>query len=446
MRVTYFDTISPALDLCLLESGYLFAAGDCSDHCIYRFLSLGIDSSKRYSVDSSRQFDDTKVGTDLSGLVRFCPSNELQNLEECDRLPNFGCVTDMIVADLAGIGENQIYLSCGKSNRGSLRQLTHGLTVIEMATSGMPLKPTRVMTLRNRRAGEDSNLYDDFMIVSFAESSLILSIREGKISSVQDSGFTKSEPTLHAAVLEDGSYVQVTTSGIVHVRSHIDPTLKNTTWQCDPKRQVVHACSNSRQVVVQIGSDQIIYFELDLQQGGVLVEKGQQIFKQPVRCLSLAPVPAGRMRFKFLIAGFADSTVRVLSLEPESCLDRVSVQALPSAPSAVLLSEINDHLLLHIGLENGVLLRTVVDAVTGGMSDSRSKFLGISPISLAEIRTNGQQAVLALSDKPFVCFYHQNQYTVAPLSYEALEHVCSFSSTQCFEGIVGIKGKELRII
>jgi splicing factor 3B subunit 3 len=253
----------------------------------------------------------------------------------------------------------------------------------------MPLKPTRVMTLRNRSAGEASNLYDDYMIVSFAESSLILSIQDGKISSVQDSGFSKSEPTLHAAALEDGSFVQVTARGIVHVRKHVDPTLKNTTWQCDPKRQVVNACSNSRQVVVQVGSDQVIYFELDLQQGGILVEKGQQIFKQPISCLALAPVPAGRLRFKFLIAGFGDSTVRVLSLEPETCLDRVSIQALPSAPSAVLLSEINDLLLLHIGLENGVLLRTVVDAITGGMSDSRSKFLGVSSISLAEIQTNG---------------------------------------------------------
>jgi splicing factor 3B subunit 3 len=35
---------------------------------------------------------------------------------------------------------------------------------------------------------------------------------------------------------------------------------------------------------------------------------------------------------------------------------------------------------------------------------------------------------------------------MAPLSYESLESAYSFSSTQCFEGIVGIKGNELRII
>jgi len=38
------------------------------------------------------------------------------------------------------------------------------------------------------------------------------------------------------------------------------------------------------------------------------------------------------------------------------------------------------------------------------------------------------------------------QYQITPLSYDALETACSFSSTQCYEGIVGIKGDELRII
>lgn len=88
-----------------------------------------------------------------------------------------------------------------------------------------------------------------------------------------------------------------------------------------------------------------------------------------------------------MIVGFGDSTVRVLSLEPESCLDRVSMQALPAsptgsnAPTAVSIVEMNDQLYLHIGLENGVLLRTVIDNITGGLSDTRSKFIGLEPVS-----------------------------------------------------------------
>lgn len=44
MAVSYFDTIPPATQLVLLESGYIFAAGDCSNHTIFRLTSLGGDA------------------------------------------------------------------------------------------------------------------------------------------------------------------------------------------------------------------------------------------------------------------------------------------------------------------------------------------------------------------------------------------------------------------
>lgn len=93
----------------------------------------------------------------------------------------------MLVSDLVGdqSGGNQIYLTCGKGNQGTLRQLTHGLTVIEMATSPMPLKPVRAMTLPAKIGDE----LDKYLIVSFADSSLILGINEGKISSIGETGF-----------------------------------------------------------------------------------------------------------------------------------------------------------------------------------------------------------------------------------------------------------------
>ncbi len=78
-------------------------------------------------------------------------------------------------------------------------------------------------------------------------------------------------------------------------------------------------------------------------------------------------MPEGRKRCKFLVVGFADSTgtLRILSLEPETCLQRISTQALPSVAHSVSLMTLgphdtekqNDQLYLHVGLENGVLLR-----------------------------------------------------------------------------------------
>ena len=47
------------------------------------------------------------------------------------------------------------------------------------------------------------------------------------------------------------------------------------------------------------------------------------------------------------------------------------MQVLPQEPSSVSLIEFNDQMYLHIGMENGVLMRTVIDNITGGLSDSR---------------------------------------------------------------------------
>jgi len=87
-------------------------------------------------------------------------------------------------------------------------------------------------------------------------------------------------------------------------------------------------------------------------------------------------VPEGRQRSKFLVVGYADNTVKVLSLEPESCLHRISMQVVLSVPESVSLINLksdfaSQQLFLHVGLENGVLLRSVVDNVTGMLTDSR---------------------------------------------------------------------------
>ena len=67
----------------------------------------------------------------------------------------------------------------------------------------MPFSPKRVITLKGKLGDE----YDKYMIVSAVDSSLILGITEGKISALNDSSFVKGEPTVHAGILEDGSYI-----------------------------------------------------------------------------------------------------------------------------------------------------------------------------------------------------------------------------------------------
>lgn len=98
------------------------------------------------------------------------------------------------------------------------------------------------------------------------------------------------------------------------------------------------------------------------------------------------------------------------------------------------------------GLQNGVLLRTVLDQVTGDLSDTRTRYIGSRPVKLFRVSMQGGEAVLAMSSRTWISYYYQNRFHLTPLSYESLEFAAGFSSEQCPEGIVAISTNTLRIL
>jgi len=58
----------------------------------------------------------------------------------------------------------------------------------------------------------------------------------------------------------------------------------------------------------------------------------------------------------------------------------------------------------------------------------------------------GQNCLLALGARPFLCYSYLNQYQMTPLSFDMLECAAEFSSSQCYQGVVGIRGQELKFI
>jgi splicing factor 3B subunit 3 len=90
--------------------------------------------------------------------------------------------------------------------------------------------------------------------------------------------------------------------------------------------------------------------------------------------------------------GLADFTVKLYSLDPETCLQRLGTQALPALPESVCLLEMivdeERQIFLNVGLNNGVLLKTVIDSVTGNLTDTRTRFLGSKPVKLFKITVN----------------------------------------------------------
>jgi hypothetical protein len=81
--------------------------------------------------------------------------------------------------------------------------------------------------------------------------------------------------------------------------------------------------------------------------------------------------------------GCEDQTVRIISLDPESTLETISLQALTAPPSAICIADMLDAsinksqptMFVNIGLQNGVLLRTVLDPINGQLTDTRTRFV-----------------------------------------------------------------------
>ena len=58
-----------------------------------------------------------------------------------------------------------------------------------------------------------------------------------------------------------------------------------------------------------------------------------------VQCMALGTVPTGEQRSRFLAIGLSDNTVRVISLDPQDCLQPLSMQALPATPESLCIVE-----------------------------------------------------------------------------------------------------------
>ena len=94
LKVKYFDTIPPCAAMCILKTGFLFAASESSDHGFYEFLALGDDDAQDEA--SSLTLEETSDGFQP---VFFDP-HPLKNLQLVDTMLSLAPMTDMKVANL----------------------------------------------------------------------------------------------------------------------------------------------------------------------------------------------------------------------------------------------------------------------------------------------------------------------------------------------------------
>lgn len=438
LKIKYFDTVPVASSLCILKSGFLYIASQFGNYAFYQFEKLGDD-------DEEVEFSSDDYPTDPKAAYEpaYFRPRPAENLALVESIPAMNPLLDCKVANVTGEDAPQIFTVCGTGARSNFRMLKHGLEVNEIVASELPGIPSAVWTLKL----SSDEQYDAYIVLSFTNGTLVLSIGE-TVEEVSDSGFITSVPTLAAQLVGDEGLIQVHPKGIRHIRQGTQ-----NDWSAPQHRSIVAASTNSRQVAVALSSGEIVYFEVD-EDGSLNEYDDKKEMFGTVTCLSLGDVPEGRVRSSFLAVGCDDCTVRVLSLDPESTLESKSVQALTAAPTSLAIIAMEESsyggstLYLHIGLHSGVYLRTVLDEITGELTDTRQKFLGPKAVRLFQVTVQGKTCVLGLSSRPWLGYSDPitKGFVVTPLNYVDLEWGWNFSSEQCEEGVVGIQGQSLRYV
>ena len=67
----------------------------------------------------------------------------------------------------------------------------------------------------------------------------------------------------------------------------------------------------------------LYYYELDA--SGLLVEIAKEKMDHEITSLELGQIEEGRQRCRLLAVGLSDHTVRLVSLDPEACLEKVAI-------------------------------------------------------------------------------------------------------------------------
>lgn len=463
----YFDTIAVAASLCVLKTGFLFAASEMGNHVLYQFTGIGAD-------------EETYVCSADTGGTTLPPPFQpraLRNLIPVSEWPSLGPMTDLKVIDCLGDTQTpQLYALCGAGPRSYLNIMKQGLQVEQMAASEVPGFPIGLWTLHENY----DDVFHKYLLMSFPLATLVLRVSDS-IEEQTATQFVTNKATLHAGCFRDNSHIQVMEDGWRLLQQDGSETRRVLDWRPQAGRRVLSATSNGSQLLLSVSGGFLLYFEL--QSGSVgLREMGQHDLGHEVTCLALQPVSGGIAgKALYAAVGGIDRSVRIFSLEKEKLLFRqISVQILAADTHAESVSivklpfsqidrQTDQATTLCIGLSTGVLLRIPIDSITGQIQPHRrQKFLGALPVKTIPVKlrltedagggaTNGggpggatnaesTTGCLCLSSKSWLAYAHKGYFRLSGLLFSQIDFAASLNSVHCETGYVAISGNVLRIL
>lgn len=103
-------------------------------------------------------------------------------------------------------------------------------------------------------------------------------------------------------------------------------------------------------------------------------------------------------------------------------------------------------LYLYAGLQNGMIVRTSIDPITGKLTDSRPKYLGGKPVKLIKLLILGKPAILALSSRPWLFYTFGQKQMATLLAFPFISVASSIKMSNFNHTIMVFSENHLRII
>lgn len=469
ITISLLDTLPICNSMCVSKLGMLFIASEFGNHDLYQFLNIDLNDSptntseETMTTTTNKNLYNTKYAHEIAKT--FTPTS-LQNLRKIVTIDNPSPTISIMVGELAGNEVSpQIYTLTGRGPHSTLSILRHGASVTELAVTELPGIPGGIFTIANNNPDilAKKQYIDQYIVVSFADATLVLSIGETVEEVGKESGLLTNAPTLACSALgTDGAICQVHPSGVRQIHNG-----QAKQWHCPGLKRIECASVNETQVIIALAGGEVIYFDFDSISGN-LTESAKREMGADVCSLDVGMIPNGKSRSLFAAVACRDQTVRIVSLEPGKILQQRSSTALRSRPHSVSLQSSSsfidpsssdggggigggrtDELTLVIGLDDGSSLRATIDSVTGSIGTTPTRrFLGARPVSVSRIILESQMATLLLSSRPWISRKDTSsgKHIVSPLSFAPLDHGCCFRSDTVKEGIVATAGKTLRIL
>jgi splicing factor 3B subunit 3 len=325
------------------------------------------------------------------------------------------------------------------------------LAVTELALSEVHGSPLSVWSVKQI----STDNYDRYIVISYSNATLVLAVGDA-VEEVSNTGIDTGIMTLLVGRVGMDTLVQVHSNGVKFINSKGQVN----DWKSG-KKSVLKATLNEKQIILALSGGELVYLEHE--SGVSFNEIARKEIQSEVSSLAISPVTFGEQRGHFLAVGTIDNRVRLYRVSDRAnTFNQISVQDIGELPESLLITALTvkssqssrsdladagneSNTFLYIGLQNGVLIRSKLDDVTGTISDARKSFLGTRPVKVFSVTVHGRSAVLAISSRTWLSYYYQQQLRLAPLSYDALDYASNFTSDQCPEGIVGISGTSLRI-